>query len=227
MNKIRKILTIVSVSTMAIAVIMLISAVFGAKVFQGIALNFLLTFAVISVASAFAINSLNVLKTQKIVAYISLALLALSSLFGIITFWTNFSNALFGQITAILAIATAFFCIIISTNNKVQKRFLVLQIITYAIAVFIDIILTLLIVGVSVFKVNGMVEIFIVACLVAFALLCALGILGKKKDNTEDKLNKVEKVDYQALLNKIQKLEEENAKLKEENQKLKQQLNIQ
>ena len=61
-----------------------------------------------------------------------------------------------------------------------------------------------------------MTEIFIVACLVAFALLCTLSILGKKKDIPVDKLNKVEKVDYQALLNRIQELEQENAKLKEQ-----------
>ena len=216
MNKTRKVLTIIAVATMSISVLMLILAVFKVNIFNSIALNFLLSFATISVASAFAINALNILKRQKIIPCISLILLGISTLFGLINYWTNFSNLLFARITAILAIATAFFCIIVSLNNKIQKKYLALQIVTYLIIVFINIVLSLLISGVNVFNMKGFAEIFFVACLVAFGLLCALAILGKKKDNLEEIGTVIkEKYNTQQLLNRIKELEAENAELKE------------
>lgn len=215
-NKTRKILTIVALSTMGLAVAMLIGGIFGLKVFEGLLLKFMLSFAAIALASAFSITSLNVLKNQKIISYICLGLLGLSLLFALIVFWIGFkASVTFNRITSILAIATVLFCIIVSLNDKIQKRFMAIQIITYSVIALIDIVLTLLIVGVKVFKVSGLSAVFFAVCLVAFALLCTLSILGKKKDETvSEAFIKVKKVEYDALLEKVKLLEEENKRLK-------------
>lgn len=219
MDKSKKILTYVAVASMSVSILLLIMAIFGLKVFEGTLLKILLSFATVAVVSAFSINALNILKTQKIVPYISLGLLALSGLFAFIVFWTGFNSVVLNKITGILAIATVLFCIVVSLNNKIQSRYKVLQGITYAVIVLIDIVLTLIILGVKVFEVSGILEIFLVACLLAFGLLCALAILGKKKDAgvVESEYIKVQKHEYEKLLEKIKELEIENAKLRENN----------
>lgn len=221
MKRAMKILTIVSLATMGSAVLMLILAIFGVKVFEGVGLKVLLSLATIAVASAFSINALNILKTQKIIPYVSLGLLGLCSIFGFIVYWTGFELVTFNMITGVLAIATVFFCIIVSLINKNQRRFLALQIITYVVILFVDIILSLLVCGVAAFEILPS-EIFWVACLVAFALLCTLAILGKKKsgDSIDDKKYiKVEKTTYEALKAKVEELEEENEELKKQLEK--------
>lgn len=220
MEKAKKILTYIALATMGISVFMLILAIFGVKIFDldGVLFKILLSFATIAVASAFSINALNILKTQKIIPYISLGLLSLCSLFGFIVYWTNFELGVFNTITGVLAIATVFFCIIVSLNNKNQKRFFALQIITYIVICIVDIILSLLICGVEVFNAIPS-EIFWVACLVAFGLLCTLAILGKKKNGEvidDKKYIRVDKTEYESLKNRLQELEEENAELKKQ-----------
>ena len=218
MEKAKKILTYVALATMGVSVLMLILAIFGLKVFNGVLFKVLLSFATIAVTSAFSINALNILKTKNMVGYISLGLLGISGILGLIVYWTDFKIGILNQITGILAIATVFFCIIISLNNKIQKRYLILQIITYVVIILIDIILTLIILGVDVLGVKGMTEIFFTVCLIALGLLSAVAILGKKKDNNfveDKKFIKVEKEEYDKLIAKIKELEEENTKLKQ------------
>lgn len=66
MKTAKKVLTTVSLATMSFAVAMLIGGVFGLKIFSNqILLNMLLSFATVSLASAFAISSLNLIKSKK------------------------------------------------------------------------------------------------------------------------------------------------------------------
>lgn len=215
----KKVLTIVSLATMGISVIMLIGAIFGLKVFQGALLSLLLSFATIAVASAFSINGLNIMRKKKIIAYVSIGLLGLVSLLGLIIYWSKFTTApLFNQITGVLAIATVFFNIIVSLNLKLDKKYLVLQIITFSIICIVDIILTLLIFGVNVLSNDLVSKLFWALCLVAFGLLCTVAILSRKnreiEENDKEKYIRVKQSEYTALKERVEFLEKEIESLK-------------
>lgn len=219
LKKAKKILTIITIVSLCIPVFLLILAIFGVEVFKGVLLSILLTLATIAVASAFSINALNFFEKNKPVSVVSLSLLGTSTLLGSIIYWSGFSMPhIYNQLVMFLAVATVFFCIIVSTHLKLEKRFLVLQIITYGLVIIIDILLTLLIFGVQIFEVNGMVQIFITMCLVAFALLCVNAVLGKKSSETAEKTDKkfvkITVEEYEALKARIVELE---TKLNENN----------
>lgn len=224
MKKTKKILTITSLVAMIISVIMLIGAIFGLKVFEGVLLKFLLSFAAIAVGCTFAINAISIYGRNRIVSLVSLGLLGLSVLFALIIFWAGFDMSVgFNKFTLILAMATIFFNIIVSLIIKLDRRYLVLQIITYVLILVIDIILTLQIVNVDVFGVKDFWKFFLAICLVAFALLCATGILGRKYDVGGEKevkakqgFVKLSQAEYDAMNSKIKALEEENIALKQQ-----------
>lgn len=214
----KKILTIASLVSMGLCVALLITAIFGVKIFEGVGLKFLLSLATIAVATAFSVNAINFMDKKKIVAYICFALLGLLTLFGLIIYWAEISiTNVFAMITSVLAIATIFCNIIISTYLKLEKRYYVLQIITYVLIAIIDIVLSLAIFGISIFVVNGAWQAFCVVCLVTFALLCALSILRRKSfdgETTKEKTITITQAEYDALIKKISELEEENKQLK-------------
>lgn len=228
MKKTRKILTIISIVSMIVSVLMLIGAIFGLKVFEGVLLKFLLTFAVVAVGCAFAINAVSIYGRNRKVSLVSLSLLSLSVLFALIIFWAGFDMSVgFNKFTLILGMLTVFFNIIVSLIIRLDRRYLVLQIITYSLVLVIDIILTLQIVNVDVFGIKNFWKFFLAICLVAFAMLCTTGILGRKYDGGEQKSGdkegkekqgfvKISQNEYDELKSKIKALEEENATLKQQ-----------
>lgn len=216
MKTAKKVLTTVSLATMSFAVAMLIGGVFGLKIFSNqILLNMLLSFATVSLASAFAISSLNLIKKQKTVSIISLILLFICLVFALIIYWSNFQiPAWFGKSTIIISVTTILFIIIVSASIKLGNRHRVLQGITFGLITVLDIIIAIAVFGVPVFELAGFVQIFVVACLVVFALLCTLGILGKKSLEPEPKTQekgfvKISVDEYESLKAEIKKLKEE------------------
>lgn len=198
---------------MAGTILMLIMAIFGLKTFEMPLLALLFTLITISVACAFAISAYSLLKKNKVVPMISLVLLAIVSIMGIITYWAQFNvPEIFGKSTAILAIATVLFNIMVSYAIKLGKRQLPIQIITYALIIITDIILTLLILGVNVFSVPGMIEAFAVICLLDLGFMLALVILNKRTYNEAEDMSgteyiKVKKTEYLALVERVKELE--------------------
>lgn len=211
MKKIQKILTILAIASMSITIIFLISGVFGAKVFnEGVLLYLMLTFATISAASFFSFSCLSFYEKKKYLSIGCLALLGLTLIFSIIIYWSGFSTPeVFEKITVIVALITILGIIIIITNLKVKQNYLVLQTITYIIVILIDFVIILQVCGKDVLDNDIVSKLFIVSCLVAFALLCAISILARKaKDN--DEYIKIKKSEYDELLNKIKELENKN-----------------
>lgn len=221
MRKTKKILTITSLVAMSLCVLLLIGAIFGLKVFDGAVLKILLTFATIAVGSAFAISAVNIFDRNRIISIVALSLIALSMVFGLIVFWMGFNvSVAFNKFTLILSMLAILFNIIVSLILKLDKRYLVLQIITYAFIVLIDIILTLQILNVDVFGIKSFWKYFIAICLIAFGLLCATSIIGRRSDvgQKDDKTNgfvKVSKIEYEEMKKRIESLEEENRILRE------------
>jgi hypothetical protein len=187
MEKLKKILMIISLSGVGIAAVMLILQVLGVNIFNGFMLRVLLVVATIAVASGISISEIAVIKRKRILGYVGLGLLSLSTLFALIIFCSNIliTDSIFNRITGITAITSVLFIIIISLYSKLGKSYIAMQIPTYISLVAIDIILSLLIAGVNVFKVGGMLSIFIILCIIAGALLIATSVISSKIKSSE------------------------------------------
>lgn len=227
MTKLRKGLTISSIVTLVVAVGMLIGAIFGLKVFEGTLLKILLTFSIFCVGSTLYLNAIDIYSKKRILSIVDMALLGVLIVLGLIIVWTGTQlSSTFGRITAILSLATILFNIIISNYLKLGKSQKVLQIITYSLIIVLDILLTLVICGVKLFDYSWFWKVFAVLCLVTFILLVTLSILSKKvkpeqvinvTHSVKEGYIEVEKTVYEALIAKVEKLENELEKLKNEN----------
>lgn len=216
-NKTKKVLMIISLSTLALSCLMLILAIFKVKIFEGVPLRILLISSAIAISCAVSITEINIIKQKKVLGLVSLSLLMLSVLFALIIFCSpllNNANA-FNRLTGILSIFSILFMIIISLNTKLEKKFFALQIITYIFVCVIDIMLSLLIAGVDLFNITAMTEIFWILIVVSVGLLITLSVLSSKKNveninkhNDNNETITITKTEYDALL-------KENAELKE------------
>lgn len=216
MERTKKSFLIASLVSLAITCLFFILAIFDVKVFDGIWLRFSLIFASLCVGCGFLVNELNVLKRNKILGILSISFLSVSIIFALIIFCTPLldDGSIFNTITAIIALFSTFFMIIISLATKLEKKLLILQITTYIILFLLEILISILIAGYPLFDVNAMTEIFSVVCVISVGLLIALWILSTKKTTNESLNNsqefiKVLKSDYENLI-------EENKKLKKQ-----------
>ena len=215
MNKIKKILGICSIATLAICIILLLGALFKVvdafnkdKVF----LYILLSSAVICAGCFFSMSSLNFAKVNKILAYITTGLIWITVLGALIVFFSKFtvpegfSKALFT-----VGIIAIFFVIIAGTYIKVGSNYKVLQAITYVLIISIEIIIILELFGVNGLR-GGFVKYFVAMCIIALALLATTNIIGKRVQTTEVKTQNgyisVKKEDYDKLVERVRELEE-------------------
>lgn len=225
MEKAKKILMIISLSALAVACIMLILAVFKVPVFQGVPLRFLLIFSTIAVACGMSITELSVIKRKKVLGYVAIALLGLSTLLAMIIFCSNLLTqySVFNIITSIVALSSVLFAVIISLYSKLGKTMIGLQVPTYVCLSVLDVMLSLLIAGVQLFEVAGMLQVFIILIIVSVGLLIASAVVSAKRKDAGQSNNfaveivKISKAEYDSLL-------KENQTLKAENQELKQKL---
>lgn len=223
MEKTKKTLMIVSLSALVICCIMLILAVFGVKIFDGVPLRLLLILATMCVATGISINELAVINRKKVLGFVGIGLLALSVLMALVIFCSNLlvTENVFNRITGIVSVLSVTFIIIISIYSKLGKSLLGLQIPTYVAFGALAILLSLLIGGLHLFDIKGMLEVFIVLGIVCFGLLIASTIISaKKKSSNADAVNSKAKT-ITISLQEYESLKEENKALKEELEKLK------
>lgn len=223
MEKTKRTLMIVSLSALLICCIMLILAVFGVEIFDGVPLRLLLIFATICVATGISINELAVINRKKVLGFVGIGLLALSVLMAFVIFCSNLlvTENVFNRITGIVSVLSVTFIIIISIYSKLGKSLLGLQIPTYVAFGALAILLSLLIGGLHLFDIKGMLEVFIVLGIVCFGLLIASTIISaKKKSSNSDAVNSKAKT-ITISLQEYESLKEENKALKEELEKLK------
>ena len=223
----KRILLITSLTTLALTCVLLISAIFGAEVFDGGGLRTLLISSMLSAGTGFAISQLNVIKRNKVLGIMGLSLLCLSCLFAFIIFVSSilFNGGVFAKITGVVSVFSVLFIIVNSIQTKLHKRVLALQIIALFFLVAYDIMLSLLICGVKLFDIDFMLEVFLVLVVINVGLFIALLVISaiKPKANNEQKVPKAEKgyinltiEQYNYLMYENQRLAAENAKLKGE-----------
>lgn len=223
MEKTKKILMISSLSCLAVSCLMLILAVFGVQVFDGILLRILLIVSTFAIACGLAIGELSVIQKNKILGYVSLGLLSVSVLFALIVFCSSLLNngGVFVKITGIFALLSVLFIIIVSNYTKLGKSMLALQIPTYIALILLDLFLILLVCGVSMFEINGMLETFIILIIVNVGLLIAISVIASKKRNSQDTPKVRDENNIEELKIQIEVLKNENEQLRKENEELK------
>lgn len=214
---IKRILTILAIITMGLAIAMLIGAIFGMPIFTNPYLKILISLGTVAVASGLSINSVNLYAKKRVIPLISLIFLLISVILFLIIIWSDLliSNSLFVKTSFVIGIASIFFNIIVSVNVRLYKKYTILQLFTYALLIFIDVTISLSFFGTNLFLINNFVEIFSAICLVAFALLITLSILGKKFYALEDNHDsgqkgtiKIKLEEYEAMKNHIKELEQ-------------------
>ena len=162
LNTLKKVLLIISLSAVGIACVMLILAIFKVKIFEGIPLRLLLIFCTLALGSAVSINEISIIKQKKVLGSVSLSFLLLSVLFALIIFCSPIfeEENFFNRLTGIFSLFSIFFMMIISLNTKLDKKYIVIQIICYVALCFVDGILSILIGGYDIFSVTSITEIF-------------------------------------------------------------------
>ena len=154
-KKVKKVLTIIALVTLIIDIGLLISAIFGAPVFEwGILTKILLSSVTLTVASAFAITAVGYINKQRVLSIITLSMLGLLCIFAFVIYWNSILfNNVFTQITVTLAILTVTFCLLVNVGVRLDKKFFALQIVTYILMAISDILLILLVWGVPLFSI--------------------------------------------------------------------------
>lgn len=218
LEKLKKILMITSISAIGVSAVMLILNVLGVPIFQGIQLRILLVIATLGVSSGIAINEIAVIKRKKILGFIGIGLLALSTILALIIFCTNIleTGGIFIKIAGTTALISILFIMIITFYSKLDGNLLGLQIPSYASFCAVDIILVLLVLGVKVFSINGMLQIFIILCIISVALMITISVISAKKNSASNPTLDNKKMITISI--------EEYENLKTENEALKQKL---
>lgn len=215
--KIQKSFVITSIVSVGLVMLMLILAVFGVEVFKNpTLLAILLSLAVITAGFFFANNALDMFESKRLLSIMCLVLLAISATLGFVHFWSHFTlPEWFGRLTGIIVISSVLIVIIVTTYGSLERNFFVLQMITYILVGIIDIVLILALLGVKIFDIDGFVTIFVIVCIVAFALLCTTNILSKRIAKMVEKgFVKISKEEYNSLKQRVEELEKENEELK-------------
>ena len=222
---VKKILTIVALATLAIDIGMLIGAIFGLKIFEGVLLKIFLSSATFTVASTFAITAVSYIHKQAVLSIINLALLGILTILALIIYWQAIAFAsTFARITVNLAVFTVLFCILVGIRVKLDNKFLALQIVTYSLVIVAVILLTLLIWGVDLFGIKVVAQLIGVEFLVAFAMLCVMSIMSRKAyvvqpndpRNVDIENITIPKIEYQSMKEEIERLKAEIKQLKGE-----------
>ena len=229
LKKIKKLLSTISIISLVIIVGILISAIFGAKVFNGITLKIILTCALLTSVSTFSLSALTYIDKKKTLSIVNLLMLLALCVCGLIIIWFNLFGV-FGQITMTLAIATVLIGIINSNVIKLGKRYFKFQILAILVIAVADVLLTLIVWNLLDWKQAGVIQWFVVAMIVAFAMTAILSILARKsageeienlKAGAKQKLSDdemvIKKSEYEAMQQKIAELESKLNALNNEN----------
>lgn len=222
MEKTKKTLMIISLSTLAISCIMLILAVFKVKIFEGFPFRLLLIFSTLALSCGIAINEISVIKRKKILGFVGLGLLGLSVLFALIIFCSDLlvTYSVFNKITGIISVSSILFIAIISIYSKLGKAMIGLQIPTYISLILLDLFFSLLIGGLKLFSIKGMLEAFIILIIVSVGLLIASAVIGAKKKTSNESVKQrvdmvtITKVEYENLMKENEELKKELEMLK-------------
>lgn len=195
--------------SLGLCAIMLILSIFGISFFEGVKADILISFAALTAGGIFAISSVNLIKYNKKIAYISLGAICLAVLLIIINTFTEIGGV-FADITFTVATLSILFNVIVSGNLKLQKRLLAVQIIAYVVVGLLCTYLILMNFGV--FDFSKTWEIMLVLIILTVAMLITLAVVSNKAPSVEQTSKdyvKIPRSEYEELLTKAKKYDEQ------------------
>ena len=222
--KLKKALTYTSLVSLGISTLMLIAGVlFGLPVFSSPVLSrILFILATFAIAGFIALFELPVVNRKRILGFVGLALLGLSTFLALILFIVPslLEFGLYARFTLALTVTSIMFIVIIILYSKLLNTHKVLQGIAYTCYSIFDIIILLLIAGINVFAQPFMITFFVIICIVNPALFVALLVLSTNNKNKVEQQGTLPKANE----NMITISKEEYERLKQENEQLKQEI---
>ena len=198
-SRFQKVLVYSALASLAIIIVFLILAIFGAS--NKTTWKIVLCLLYVLAGSVFGINALTFSDKNKILSIACLALVSISVIGALILTWWNDVPTVLIQLEGTFAILTAFLVILIGTSLKAAGRFKSIQIVLYIISILIDIVLTIQVWGGKLFSINMFTQFFVGFVVIDLGLLVTISILNKKmiEDNTKISI-KIE--EYNALKEK-------------------------
>lgn len=220
----KKVLSYVALSALGLSIILLLVALFSESVtITGTYAKLVATTGTLTIAPSVALNSITLLVDKKNkISFISLGLIAASSILFLILFWAGVGfGSVAVKICLTLAILSITINVIVGDVLKLGKKYLFVQIPTYALFAVFDYFVISLIFGSKILSKDAMLQIFIAVIILGVGGIIALAVLSKKQDGadsaaakTEDGMITITKTEYDALKAKIAALEEELKTLK-------------
>ena len=205
-NKIQKALLIGSLVSVAIIVVFLILAIFGAS--NKTTWKIVLCLLYVLAGCVFGVNALTFSNKNKFLAYFSLGLIVISVIGALILTWANAPTTAI-QLEGTFAIATAFLVILIGITLKAAGHLKAMQLVFYILTIILDIILTIQVWGGGLFKYDWFAQVFVGFVIIDVGLLIALSILTKKTLADENKIT-ITKEEYALLKQKAELYDQMN-----------------
>lgn len=173
-----------AIGCIVLAALMLIAALFGIFELEGTYISVLLSVVTLGVSAIFSINATLIKeKGYKIVSYVAYGLIAVSAILFLLLTWVG-GDIIF-RLAIIIGVSSIFANIIMGNVVSLGKKYLVIQLIEYAMVLAIDIIIKLVAFGVDVFKEDIVFKLFVTGCIIAGVGMITLSVLSKKVGTTE------------------------------------------
>ncbi len=210
----KKYLTYITLGIVGVMTAMALLGLFGIPVFAGVGLKVLFSLITLTIVGVLLLNTIDLIEKKNIIAFVSAALIALSAVLFLGVIWGKVTiTATFAKFTVCLSMLSTLFNIIVANVLKLGKKYLIVQVIEYALLSYIVISLNYGIFSGN-FEFIGSI-LFWAAVIISFGMGIALSVLSKKvvSDTLMAKVVKegyvqIKKEEYDALL-------AENAELKQ------------
>ena len=194
--------------------LMLIASLFGIADLEGAYAKILLSAITFGVGATFAINATIIkCKGYKMVSYIAYGLIAVSSILFLLLIWVG-GDIIF-KAAIVVGVSSIFANIIMGNVVSLGKKYFAVQMIEYAMIVFIDVVIILLVFGVEwLFENDILPRLFYTACIVASVGMITLAVLSKKSGDSEKVVEEdgssvtISKKEYKELVKKAKLYDE-------------------
>ena len=209
----KKIFVSMAIGSVALAGIIVIGCIFGLMDFEGVVLNIVLSAVTLCVGSVFAINATMLReRSNKLVSTIGFALIGVSVLLFLLLIWVG-GEVLF-KAAIVIGVGSAFANIIMSNAVRLGYRFLVVQIVEYAMVFLIDIVIVLNTFDIDVLAIEIVSKLFVTVCIAAVVGVVSLSVLAKKQGSDDvalamdDDMITISKEEYESLVEKARLYDE-------------------
>ena len=182
----KRVFTIITISSFCLSALLLILAIFGAIAFEGFWLDIIISIASIAVGGFFGINALNIYNKNRLLSLISLSLICVSVLGIIIVSLFEIDAPIVANLIFSIALLSVLFNAIVTNVATFGRRYLALQMLIYFV-LFITI--SMAIVAIFGVDLSDIIQLFITAIVLSVVGVVVLSVLRKKSKDVVGTIN--------------------------------------